>query len=196
MALKRSTKFDEARLRAELDRWLTPTQVDDILAKFRAEFGKVCGNDRNLKAWREAFHATSFGRAHGATALRIGDDPPDFLFKFPDGEFPVEITEIKSPQDLLGKDFIRWAELEEQGLSTPATSYDPSEDWEGAPGRIRQAVAAKMSKPYPPETILALASVVFGLATTTFKPFKELKKLAPTEGPSSGKSGSQSGRSI
>lgn len=157
MVVKRSTKFDEARLHTGLDRWLTPDQVDMILADFKTEFGKFCGNDRNLQAWREGFHVTSFARAHGAGAIRIGDDPPDFLFRLPEGEFAVEITEVKSSQDLLGKDFIHWAELEEQGLGMPTTSYDPSDDWHEAPDRIRQAVAAKMGKPYPPETILAVA---------------------------------------
>jgi len=140
-----------------LDRWNTPDQCDALLSDYRAEFGKVCGADRNLQPWREAFHATSFARAHQAIALRIGSDPPDFLFKFADGESPVEITEVKSTHDIRGDGFLQWAELEEQGLNLPCQSYDPSGDWEAAPEGIRQAICRKAAKNYPPETILAVA---------------------------------------
>ena len=155
--MRRSTKLEGDRLRAALANWLTPAECDALLASYRAEFGKICGNDRNLQPWREAFHAVSFARAHEVKAMRIGDDPPDFIFRLPEGEFPIEITEVKSPHDLLGKDFIRWAELEEQGVELPQTSYDPTSDWENSPERIRQAVNNKARKTYPRDTILAVA---------------------------------------
>lgn len=153
---RRASPSELARWRSRLGPWKEPARFRrTVEAMRRVHRDHVL--DQPGSIFRETHIASRCASILGATAVRLGSDPPDFELRLGDREVQCEAVEALAPGRRRG------AELKDERRLTLearwAPRHVPSSEWTSAADALSQieAVAkAKSAKGYPEGTVLVI----------------------------------------
>ena len=152
--MRRLDKAEVDALARRLRSWSSPAEFGATLLDVERVAGFYAVSQGPLKIWREAFVAMSCAQLSHANEVRLGEDPPDFLLRYPDHERAFEIVDVWPEGRRLHEEYNRFADLRNSGQGIPIEHIDMEGELNALPTDLERQIRKKSTKNYPPGLIL------------------------------------------
>lgn len=162
--MERISRADAEAMHNDLRSWRSPVSLSERLDRHGKRYGFYAAGQGAMQPWREAYCAQRFAVALGASAVRLGEDPPDFYLQLGTVAVSCELVELRDPRSRPGLEFDALAALEARSDPIPPELFDPDDVLDWLPERLTACLGQKAAKHYPAGTVLAVYvhAFVFG----------------------------------